>query len=231
MRDHPIRLRLLMWASMLGFAVMIWLVLQWTAPMPGQDLPARTASENQPGATRSRPAELRPSVTDIREVTRVCFDDFDGGENARQLRAMLIDQLHRLKAFVITENPDTADAFVRGFAEDVVFVDQHSRDENVGGRSGGSIATGAFVRNRRAVAANSGVNEGVRERSIERRHEAALTVRIVNADGDVLWSGSAESRGGKYQSAAGDVSSKIAEDLKRALEKPKPGMPPKDSSD
>jgi hypothetical protein len=224
------KLRLMVLGSMLAFAAMLWMVLQWTAPLPGQDL-ASSQARQQEGQAQTAAVPQAPPVSDLRKVTRLCVDDFDGGENARQLRAMLIDQLHRMKAFVITENPETADAFVRGFAEDVVFVDQHSRDEVVGGRSGGSVATGAFVRNRRAVAVNSGVNESVRERSTERRHEAALTVRIVNIDGDVLWSGSAESRGGKYKSAATEVSTKIAQELKQSLEKQPSANPAKDSVD
>jgi hypothetical protein len=230
MSANPVIARLLMWCSLLAFAGVLWLVLQWTAPLPGQDLPAGPDARKEALAEDAGPGRPTSLVTDIRKVTRVCVDDFDGGENARQLRAMLIDQLHRLKLFVVTENPESADAFVRGFAEDVVFVEQFSRDENVGGRSGGSIAVGALTRNRRAIAANAAVNESVRERSSDRRHEAALTVRIVNIDGDVLWSGSAESRGGKYQSAASDVSTKIAQDLERFLTKPASRVEPKDSS-
>lgn len=216
-RGLPFKARLLLWCSLLGFATMIWVVLHLTAPLPGQELSSDTSA-----------------ATEIRAVTRVFVDEFDGGENSRQLRAMLIDQLRRIGSITITENPDRADAYLRGFAEDLVINEQHSRDENMGGRASISVSRGGNTQNRRAASQSSGVNESTRERATERRHEAALTVRIVNTLGDVLWTASAESRGGKYRSAAADVSARIAADLQKAL-RPAAGKPPsklaKDSED
>jgi hypothetical protein len=170
-------------------------------------------------SSQELPSSSTQSVEHIRAIKRLCVEDFEGGENARQLRAMLIDQLRRLDAFVITENPKTADAFLRGFAEDLVYTEQHSRDESISGRSGGSLSSGGpNSRDRRAISLNSGVSDSVRERSTERRHEASLSVRIVNVHGDVLWSAIAESRGGKYRSAAADASAKIAADLRKAMQ-------------
>ncbi len=158
-----------------------------------------------------------PAVTALRQVKRLCVEDFDGGENARQLRALLIAELHRLGAFVITENPKTADAFLRGFAEDLVFTERHSRDESVSGRSSGNISTGGYTRNRASASRSEGGSSSVRDRSETRRHEASLAVRIVNADGDVLWGETAESRGGKFRSASAEVADKIATALKAFL--------------
>lgn len=163
--------------------------------------------------------EPRASAATLRQVKRLCVEDFDGGENARQLRALLIAEIHRLGAFVITENPKAADAFLRGFAEDLVFTERHSRDENVSGRSSGNVSTGGYTRNRASVARSEGGSAQIRDRSETRRHEASLSVRIVNADGDVLWGETAESRGGKFRSAGADVADKIAVTLKAALAK------------
>lgn len=157
------------------------------------------------------------SVTALRQVKRLCVEDFDGGENARQLRALLIAELQRLGAFVVTENPKMADAFLRGFAEDLVFTERHSRDESVSGRSSGNISTGGYTRNRASVARSEGGSASVRDRSETRRHEASLSVRIVNTDGDVLWGETAESRGGKFRSASAEVADKIALALKASL--------------
>ena len=57
----------------------------------------------------------------------------------------------------------------------------------------------------------------MRDRSETRRHEASLSVRIVNTDGDVLWGETAESRGGKFRSASAEVADKIALALKASL--------------
>lgn len=161
---------------------------------------------------------VRPPATSLREVKRLCVEEFDGDANAPQLRAMLIDEVHRLGAFVITENPANADAYIRGFAEDLVYSETHSRDENATTRGSGSISTGGYTRNRASASQSAGGSSSVRDRSETRRHEALLTVRIVNRDGDVLWSASAESRGGKFRSASADVADRIAEALKKRLQ-------------
>lgn len=159
----------------------------------------------------------RPLPQKLHAVKRLCVEEFDGGENARQLRALLIAELHRLGSFVLTENPDKADAYVRGFGEDLIYTEQHSREENTGARGAVGISTGGYTRNRASATQSVGGNTAVRERLETRRHEASLTVRIVNADGDVLWSATAESRGGKFRSAGADVAEKLAKALKVSL--------------
>jgi hypothetical protein len=47
----------------------------------------------------------------------------------------------------------------------------------------------------------------------ERKHEALATVRLVNKDGDVLWSTTQESKGAKFHGASADVAEKIAKQL------------------
>ena len=53
-------------------------------------------------------------------VKRVYVDRLTGGETAAQMRDLLITSLQNSKLFVLTENPDRADAFVRGAAEDLI---------------------------------------------------------------------------------------------------------------
>ena len=43
----------------------------------------------------------------------------------------------------------------------------------------------------------------------ERKHEALATVRLVNKDGDVIWSTTQESNGAKFRGASADVADKI----------------------
>lgn len=47
----------------------------------------------------------------------------------------------------------------------------------------------------------------------ERKHEALATVRLVNKEGDVLWSTTQESGGAKFHGASADVAEKIAKQL------------------
>ena len=46
-----------------------------------------------------------------------------------------------------------------------------------------------------------------------RKHEAIATVRLVNKDGDVIWSTIQESNGAKFRGASADVADKIARQL------------------
>ena len=163
--------------------------------------------------------ESREALSSLKAVKRLCVEDFEGGANATQLRAMLIAEIHRVGRFVLTENPRNADAFLRGFAEDLVYAEQHSRDDNTNVRGSASVSTGGYTRNRTAASQSAGGSSSVRNRSTERRHEAALTVRIVNAEGDILWSASAESGGGKFRSASAEVTKKIADNLREETER------------
>lgn len=213
---------------MIGLHTAILLVLAGTLAVP--PVSACAASQEPKSDTRkgvdsakekgqeTDTVRVRPPATSLREVKRLCVEEFDGDANAPQLRAMLIDEVHRMGAFVITENPANADAYIRGFAEDLVYSETHSRDENATTRGSGSISTGGYTRNRASASQSAGGSSSVRDRSETRRHEALLTVRIVNKDGDVLWSASAESRGGKFRSASADVADRIAETLKKYLQ-------------
>jgi hypothetical protein len=59
---------------------------------------------------------------------------------------------------------------------------------------------------------------------VERRHEASAAVRLVNKDGDVIWSATEESTGGKFRGASAEVADKItgklADDYSRARKMP-----------
>jgi hypothetical protein len=55
----------------------------------------------------------------------------------------------------------------------------------------------------------------------ERKHEALATVRLVNKEGDVIWSTTQESNGAKFHGASADVAEKIARQLAADVEKVK----------
>ena len=50
--------------------------------------------------------------------------------------------------------------------------------------------------------------------SVGRRHEAVAAVRLVNKEGDVIWSTTQESLGAKFRGASSDVADKITARLK-----------------
>lgn len=158
-------------------------------------------------------AAEEPPEARLLRVRRLYIDRFGGGEGAAQIRDMVIASLQRSGLFVITENPDRADAILRGSAEDLVYTDVFQSGEAVGARSNAAGGRGASTRNRIYGVLGSGVNESENVRIQERKHEASASVRIVARDGDVLWSTTQESQGAKFRSASADVADKITRQL------------------
>jgi hypothetical protein len=175
-----------------------------------------TACAQQPAIEE---AGLRQLVT----IRRVFVDRLTGGETAATMRDILISSLEGAKLFIVTENQERADAILRGAAEDLVFTDVHSTSEGVNARFDGGA--GKSTSTSRGAYAGAGAGETSSERSAERRHEALAAVRLVNKDGDVIWSTTQESLGAKFHGASADVADKIIarlkEDFARARKIPK----------
>src|SRR5258706_16438107 len=70
-------------------------------------------------------------------VKRVYVDKLTGGETA-QMRDLIITSFQNSKLFVLTENPERADAVLRGAAEDLIYTDAFSSSEGINARVGGS---------------------------------------------------------------------------------------------
>jgi hypothetical protein len=162
------------------------------------------------------------------QVRRIYVDRLTGGETAAQMRDLLVSSLESAKFFVLTEKEARADAFLRGGAEDLVFTDVFSSSEGINARS--NFGTGRSARTSRgdSVYGGIGVGENESSRTQERKHEAVAAVRLVNKEGDVIWSTTQESQGGKFHRASTDVADritkKLAEDYERAKKlRPLPG--------
>ena len=150
-------------------------------------------------------------------LKRVYVERLTGGESADQLRELIIASLHNSKLFVLTEEAERADAFLRGAAEDVAFTDQFQSSDRLTLRA----TTGAGVKSSNAstlsnlAGRSAGLSVGETE-SVnihERKHEAMASVRLVNKDGDVIWSTTQESGGAKFRGASADVAEKITRQL------------------
>jgi hypothetical protein len=164
------------------------------------------------------------------KIKRVFVDRLTGGETAAQMRDLIITALENSKLFVLTENQDKADAFIRGAAEDLIYTDLFKSSENVSmhGNSSDSEGVSSDTRyngagggssSRSARSMGSGIGGGESTDVKERKHEALATVRLVNKDGDVLWSTTQESKGAKFHGASADVAEKIAKQLMAEYER------------
>ena len=50
-------------------------------------------------------------------------------------------------------------------------------------------------------------------------NDARIAVRLVAADGDVLWTSTQESKGAKYKGATADVADKVVKQLMKDVER------------
>ena len=179
-----------------------------------------------PDAPDVEQANLRQLLT----VRRVFVDRLGGGETAAQMRDMVIASLQNSKLFAVTENQERADAILRGSAEDLVFNDVHTSSDSINAHSSigtsntndvGAIRGGSRSYDRNSRNIGLGVGESESSHSVERRHEANAAVRLVNKDGDVIWSTTQESTGGKFRGSSADVADKITARLREDYERAK----------
>ena len=163
-------------------------------------------------------------------IKRLYVDRLTGGETASQMRDLIISSLQGSKLFVLTENADRADAFLRGAAEDLVYTDNFQSSEGVNAHVGDSERNsnssgtrfnggGGSVSRSVARSMSAGVGENEATNIHERKHEAMATVRLVNKDGDVMWSTTQESNGAKFRGASADVADKITKQLTADIER------------
>jgi len=196
-------------------------------------MPAKTASERlmKPlflaaifalaavGQEPASPAAIEETgLRQLRTLRRVYVDRLTGGETAAQMRDILVTSLDGAKLFILTENPDRADATLRGAAEDLVFTEVHTSSDSLNAHT--NFGSGRTTRSAGGAYGGIGIGENESEHSAERRHEAIAAVRLVNKDGDVIWSTTQESQGGKFRRASTDVADmitkKLIEDYERA---------------
>ena len=170
-------------------------------------------AEEPPAPAAIEAAGLRQ----LRTVRRVYVDRLTGGETAAQMRDILISSLEGTSLFILTENQDRADATLRGASEDLVFTDVHNSSDSLNAHA--NWGSGRQSSSARGGYGGLSVGESESDHSAERRHEAIAAVRLVNKDGDVIWSTIQESLGAKFRGASADVAEKIAAKLKEDFER------------
>jgi hypothetical protein len=179
----------------------------WSGGMAAADDPPSPAAIEETG------------LRQLRTVRRVFVDRITGGETAAQMREILISSLEATNLFILTENQERADAFLRGGSEDLVFTDVHTSSDSLNAHANVSLRSGTYSKTSSGQAAGVGVGESESDRSAERRHEAIAAVRLVSKDGDVIWATTQESTGAKFRGASSDVAEKITAKLREDFEK------------
>ena len=168
-------------------------------------------------AQPDEPTPEQEAEAQLSNVRRIYVDILTGGDNALQIRELIMTSLQRTKQFIVTENEDKADATLKGAGDDDVFTDTFQSSEGINAHTQLGAGESEGTRNYASSSNNHQVGltigENSSRRTEERKHEAIATVRLVSKDGDVIWSATAESLGGKFLGASADVADKIAKRL------------------
>jgi hypothetical protein len=165
--------------------------------------------------------------TELLKVRRIFVEQLSGGESAAPLRDLLISALQATKLFRLTETPERADTVLKGTGSDDTFEDTYQSSESLNANvtaphfsSSSSHSGGGYSSSNNSLPGVS-VGQNDSTRVAERKHEAMAAVRLVNKDGDIVWSTTKESGGGKFRGATTDVAEKIVKQLVEDLQKAK----------
>jgi hypothetical protein len=168
-----------------------------------------------PGLLAAQKTGAGPATTSLLDIRRIYVAPLTGGKEAAALRDLIIAGVDSTKLFLLTENPDRADAILKGAANDQTFTDTFDSGESVNAHETiGKYGSGASAATRTGGGYGAqGGGENDIHHIKERKHEAYASVRLCNKDGDVLWSTTQESLGAKFRGASADVAAKIAHQL------------------
>jgi hypothetical protein len=199
--------------------LVIGLLLQAeSSPPPTKSATDRVEQKETPNAETDAAALLK--------VKRIYVDSFGDDIISKELQSMIVSSLVATKRFKVTENREKADAVLKGVALEKTSQELHAYGEgtSVGGASGGShseISGGGGT-----VSGSSGGgfvarHMGISDSSVhtETVNEARVAVRLVNPDGDVIWTSTQESKGAKYKGSSADAADKCVKQLLRDVER------------
>ena len=191
---------------------MLWVRLMMIVAMVG--LPPAAANEPVPEAPQEGLGHPDRILVKLLQVHTLYVEPLQG-EGSAAIRDMLIASLHKTGLFVMTEDPESADALLRGSGEDLIYQDVESRRAGLNARGAASNSRRESGESR-FNSASFGVSDTESTQNRERRHEALAAVRILLPNGEIIWSTTQESKGAKYRGSAHDVAEKVADDLLRA---------------
>ena len=186
---------------------------------------APAAKPSKPAPTLASPAaakDVDADPTALLEVMRIYVESFGDDVISKELQAMIVSSLVATKRSQVTQNRERSDAVLKGVALEKSSQELHAYGEStaVGVASGGSHGevSGSVVNGNGTISGSyrwrlCGPPHGTSDSSAntETINEARVAVRLVNSDGDVIWTTTQESKGAKYKGASADVADKCVE--------------------
>ncbi len=202
-------------------------VLLQATPNPGASVPA---SQPTAVARTAKGADEPDDPTALLKVKRIYVDSFGDDIISKELQSMIVSSLVATKRFKVTENRERADAVLKGVALEKSSQELHAYGEStsVGGAAGGSHGeiSGSVVNGNGSISGSSSGgfvarHMGTSDSSVntETVDRARISIRLVNPDGDVIWTTTQESKGAKYKGASTDVADLCVKQLLRDITK------------
>ncbi|HZM91447.1 MAG TPA: hypothetical protein VFF31_33300 [Blastocatellia bacterium] len=178
-----------------------------------------TQQSSVQSSSTSADADLASKVLKVR---RIYVESFGDDRTSKILHAMVINSLAASKRFIVTENKDKADAVMKGTAIEKTSQEVHASGESTAVAGAAGAISGSANRSSASVSGASvahaaGIEDSVL--STETIDRAAVAVRLVASDGDLIWATTQESKGAKFKGASADVADKIVKQLVRDIEK------------
>jgi curli biogenesis system outer membrane secretion channel CsgG len=173
--------------------------------------------ETKPAATvQATPAPSRDADGDpvsLLRVKRIFVDTFGDDAVSKELQSMIVSALVATNQFKVTENRERADAILKGVAIEKTSQELHAYSEG----------TAVASRNGAAAIKDSSANT-------ETVQEAKIAVRLVDPNGDVIWTSTQESKGAKYKGSSADAADKCVKQLLHDIDRLKNSSAPPPST-
>ena len=192
-----------------------------------------TSSQAQVAAAPTRVS----APADLVKVKRIYVDSFGDDPISKEMQSMIVSALVASKRFAVTENRNRADAVLKGVALEKTSQEVHAYGDStaVGGAAGshngdlnGSVVNGTGSISGSSSGGFSAHHAGISDSSVntETIDRARVAIRLVNTDGDVIWTTTQESKGAKYKGASADAADMCVKQLVRDVAKLETGTTP-----
>ena|ERR1700732_2628626 len=163
---------------------------------------AANPQAGNPPASQAAPQAAHDAVandpTTLLKVKRIYVESFGDDAVSKEVQSMIVSSLVETKRFKVTENREHADAILKGVALERSSQELHAYGESTAVRHGAISDSSAHT---------------------ETLNEAKVSIRLVDSDGDVIWTSTQESKGAKYKGSSADVADKCIKQLLRDVEK------------
>lgn len=205
------------------------MILMQTAPanpVSQQTSAPPAVQQSETPAAKASAAALPDKRKELLKVRRIFVESFGTSEAGQQLQAMVVASLTDSNRFTVTEDKAKADAILKGFAGAKTFQETHAYGSGtaVSTAAGGHSASISGSHGNISGSSSGGFHSvaGAMEDSslnTETIDSTQASVRLINQDGDVIWTATQESKGAKFKGASADVADKIVKQLIRDIDK------------